>query len=413
MASLLGVTAICIASLITFFLAARAPVIAKILVVAFIIRLVLSLFNVYIGDLPDSTQDALTFELFAWEWSQTNFTEVIKRFPDVNHGFIISWIISILYNLTDRSLLAAQTLGMIFGIFSIYFGWKLLEEVWSEKIAIKGAWILAIFPTWVLYSVITMREVYIYFFSIIGLLGFVRWLKYNKFYDIALVLLGFGVTAQFHGVMIIGLLVFLFFAFCRSLNSVVFLTKNLSSFISQLIIFSISIFLLILFFQSKFGIQYIGSIDSLSIDLFADQFRLSASGDSSIPQWLIPEGLFDTFWKTPIRIFYFLFGPMPWDISKPIHVFGMIDSILYLILFVFIMKNRKVLIKNQSSKALLYILAVYILVFSLGVANSGTAIRHKAKLLPIIIVLAAPSLPIITLGHQKLHRRLKNEKGSD
>ena len=227
MASLLGVTAICIASLITFFLAARAPVIAKILVVAFIIRLVLSLFNVYIGDLPDSTQDALTFELFAWEWSQTNFTEVIKRFPDVNHGFIISWIISILYNLTDRSLLAAQTLGMIFGIFSIYFGWKLLEEVWSEKIAIKGAWILAIFPTWVLYSVITMREVYIYFFSIIGLLGFVRWLKYNKFYDIALVLLGFGVTAQFHGVMIIGLLVFLFFAFCRSLNSVVFLTKNL------------------------------------------------------------------------------------------------------------------------------------------------------------------------------------------
>ena len=413
MASLLGVTAICIASLITFFLAARAPVIAKILVVAFIIRLVLSLFNVYIGDLPDSTQDALTFELFAWEWSQTNFTEVIKRFPDVNHGFIISWIISILYNLTDRSLLAAQTLGMIFGIFSIYFGWKLLEEVWSEKIAIKGAWILAIFPTWVLYSVITMREVYIYFFSIIGLLGFVRWLKYNKFYDIALVLLGFGVTAQFHGVMIIGLLVFLFFAFCRSLNSVVFLTKNLSSFISQLIIFSISIFLLILFFQSKFGIQYIGSIDSLSIDLFADQFRLSASGDSSIPQWLIPEGLFDTFLKTPIRIFYFLFGPMPWDISKPIHVFGMIDSILYLILFVFIMKNRKVLIKNQSSKALLYILAVYILVFSLGVANSGTAIRHKAKLLPIIIVLAAPSLPIITLGHQKLHRRLKNEKGSD
>ena len=127
MASLLGVTAICIASLITFFLAARAPVIAKILVVAFIIRLVLSLFNVYIGDLPYSTQDALTFELFAWEWSQTNFTEVIKRFPDVNHGFIISWIISILYNLTDRSLLAAQTLGMIFGIFSIYFGWKLLE----------------------------------------------------------------------------------------------------------------------------------------------------------------------------------------------------------------------------------------------------------------------------------------------
>jgi hypothetical protein len=83
-------------------LAKRTPAIAQLLIVAFTLCILLSLFNVYVGGLPDSALDADYFESRAWQWAQDDFSVVFLRYPtDVMHGYIVSWILSLFYNLTD------------------------------------------------------------------------------------------------------------------------------------------------------------------------------------------------------------------------------------------------------------------------------------------------------------------------
>ncbi len=64
-------------------------------------------------------------------------------------------------------------------------------------------------------------------------------------------------------------------------------------------------------------------------------------------------------------------------------------------------KKRKFVLKNASAKILIFMLVVYVLVFSLGIGNSGTAMRHRAKMLPIIVVLVVPFLPAVRVRRRK------------
>ena len=40
----------------------------------------------------------------------------------------------------------------------------------------------------------------------------------------------------------------------------------------------------------------------------------------------------EIIYLTPIRIFYFLYAPFPWDIKRPGHLMGLFDVIFYLYL---------------------------------------------------------------------------------
>ena len=90
--------------ILTLYLTKRWPEISKILWTALIIRLALLLYGYYVSPLPDSTGDALGFELLALEWSKEGFIYVLEQFRGA-HTYFISWIIAVLYSLTGRSIL--------------------------------------------------------------------------------------------------------------------------------------------------------------------------------------------------------------------------------------------------------------------------------------------------------------------
>ena len=75
MADLLGIVSILTAALFVFVLSKRVPAISLLLIVGFTVRILMSLFNVYVGELPDSIADARNFERIAWEWSLWCFSE--------------------------------------------------------------------------------------------------------------------------------------------------------------------------------------------------------------------------------------------------------------------------------------------------------------------------------------------------
>jgi len=96
------------------------------------------------------------------------------------------------------------------------------------------------------------------------------------------------------------------------------------------------------------------------------------------------------FIKIPVRYVTFIFSPfVPWLVRSIWHSVGLIDAFLYLWMFYLLYKYKRIFKFNETAKAILIMILLTILVFSLGVTNVGTAIRHRAKIAPLLIILAS------------------------
>ena len=234
-----------------------------------------------------------------------------------------------------------------------------------------------------------------------------RWVKFNKFIDLLMAVVGFIVASLFHGAMFLGLLVFIGFVVYRAFVALLCSLKTTNFSFVQLVVLIGGGIVATAFFQSWLDIPYLGTVEDIEVDKIIKRSTVTAFGGSAFPQWLIPQGLWDMIWKAPVRVMYLFFSPFPWDISKPGHFIGFLDGVLYLILFRLLWKRRKFIFKNPSAKILFSMLVVYALVFSLGIGNSGTATRHRAKMFPIIFILVAPFLPVIRFekGGRNLAKR--------
>jgi hypothetical protein len=88
-----------------------------------------------------------------------------------------------------------------------------------------------------------------------------------------------------------------------------------------------------------------------------------------------------------------LFSPLPfeWRELSDVVVFC-VDSLFYIVLTV-MMFLRPLLGKTvQLKRFLIYAVLVVTLIFSIGTSNAGTAVRHRAKFLPVMVLAAAVSM---------------------
>jgi hypothetical protein len=142
---------------------------------------------------------------------------------------------------------------------------------------------------------------------------------------------------------------------------------------------------------SKFG----GSFDE-ALTTFEAQETTGTFGGAAYPEWMKLSGGLTEAWKIPIRYGTFLFSPLiPYMVRSPRHLLGVLDAALYLLLFWIILRNWRRVTANQPALVLLIIVMSLFLVYSLGVSNFGTAIRHRAKMAPLLLVIAA-AIPALT-----------------
>ena len=390
MSDILGFTSITFVFTLTLIAGLLRPNIFRILFIALILRIVVMLIGHYLVDLPSSTADARSFERYAWSLAQSGFFNVMNNYTGPDSKFI-SWLIAIPYSLFGRSVLMAQSISLIFGMSSIYLGWKTAKIIWDVQIANKVAWAIALFPSLILYSVLVLREVYISFFLLVALYGVVSWIKNNDFKSLILIFLGFFAATFFHGAMLVGALTFLtiigvmsFISFLKLLFKYRIKMKNLKVFLIFVILSSI-------YLSGKITVTYLGSFESVSkIDNLLLKADNSTRGEASYPEWTKVHSFNELFYKGPIRSLYFVFSPFPWDVKKPYHLIGLLDAFLYMYLVFLIFQNRKIIWKDPALRVLLIILLSYLIVFGVGVGNFGTGIRHRTKFTIIFILLAAP-----------------------
>lgn len=126
-----------------------------------------------------------------------------------------------------------------------------------------------------------------------------------------------------------------------------------------------------------------GNVDEVLISGYKKQYD---KGGSDYLLWLPVSSMSDAIVFSPFKMFYFLLSPVPWEwrgIQDILAFF--IDSIWYLILCWGIYKSKPNAF-NTLKRGLIMSLLTVVFIFGIGVTNSGTAMRHRAKLLSFIVV---------------------------
>jgi hypothetical protein len=374
---------------ILFFLAAllfvviigyNRPKLFAILLIAFALRTSLALVHAFVVPLPDSQADAVMYQRIAEEWSSGGFSSVLNHFT--TGAFLYSWVLAVIYSLTEPIQLAGQGLNVLLGVASVYVVWLIGMEIsnGNEQIARRSAWIAAFFPTLNLYSAITMRESFITFFFLGGTFYFIRWSKNKSPVQFAKGTAGYVISGLFHSGMFVALTIPGIFLLSTQVYQFMKKKGTLSLKLlrsSFLLLIAISIILITGWGMEKIGI-------ARNISSFQEY---TSSARAGYLQDLIVRSPFDLIWQSPIRLFYFLFAPFPWMVRSVADLFGTVDSLLYFMMAYLIIKNLSS-VNSLTLKLSLSVVIVGLMVFAIATSNYGQAIRHRAKFAPVLIPIA-------------------------
>lgn len=344
------------------------------------------LVNQYVVPLPDSQADALTFQQVAREWAQQPH---IPPFPS-DVSYTISWVISILYRLVGVDVLLAHALSVLLGTLTVVLGSLLTLQLWgSRHLAQRAGWVLALFPTLLLYSALTMREAYIWFFLSLTLLGVALSARSGSLTRVLLVLTGVVGATLYHGAMIVAGLTFaIMLMFSRILRTIQLLLRARLE-LRALLILSIALFVLVFTIALRLPLPKIGPLlEVVSAETLTAASMYAFRGGAAYPEWLLPATPAEVVTKLPARVVYFLFSPFLWDVRSAHQAVGLLDSILYIYLAWLCWRGRHRIWKNAAARWIAGITAALIVTFALGVGNFGTGIRHRAKVVVPLVALS-------------------------
>jgi hypothetical protein len=351
-----------------------------ILMVGFIVRLILLLYQYNVGNLPQAGADTIRFERVAHQisigYDKRSFFEVIS-----NGAHLHSYIGSIIYDIFGREPIIWSFFFILLGIGVIYNVYRsVLLTTNNFKIANRSAWIACLFPNLAIFSVVLLREIYILFFLSLAMFYLLKYIKYKKTNQVILFVFYALIGALFHSAVLSIIIGFIIY--------IILFSKKTSIVIKA--------FVLIISFTSLYYINLIG----IGLDKFGGSFEgafeqvldggglINEDAGSNYPTWLWLKGGLSDILLLPIRIIAFLFAPLiPFIVKNVSHFIGLIDAFFYLLIFYNIFKNRFFHRKNDYSKAILILALTTVIAFSFGASNFGTNIRHRAKILPIILMI--------------------------
>lgn len=369
---------------IIFFFPKKAR---KILLLSFTIRILFIIIDQCIYPLPKSGpgSDAYMFESRGWLWSQNGITWLMKNFTSGAHMY--SWFIALVYSIFGRNSFLIQFLNSLFGTFIVYNIYLIAKNIWSEKEGNISAWICAFFPTLIYFSVLPFREVPIVFLFTLGLFFFLKWVKESKIPYVFISQCFFALSMGLHTGMI-WVITFPIFEVSYEI-ALALKTKNRSILVKKTFAFLIVLFIFLIVFSTGFGFEKMPNNTSNVISSLEEEQENAARDRAAYLVGLSIQKNIDIIWQVPLRIIYFLFAPFIWMVKIPIDLLGFFDAIFYIALSLLIIFSLKIIVKSKYVLILLVFLLGEIIIFALTTSNYGTALRHRAKFVYIMIALSS------------------------
>lgn len=346
-------------------------------------RLFLFIWDINYSDvymLPNSGQDT---EMFA------NTAREGFLYGDYGRGGIYAKFLAFWFRLfgsVQRPI--AQYTNILLAITIILLTIKIMRYLLvPEKSQTLIIAMLSFLPNVAITNSILLRETLIIFLLTVAAWFFIVWINQGNLYNILLSVVFICFASAVHSGAVAILLgeSIVFILYDRKTKKICF---NSKSFLGIVIVLFTFIFIYTQFGDVLFG-KFNGRIDSVeSIMATADTYnRGGASYDAGFE---INNSIVSLIVNTPIRMFYFVAAPLPWDWR------GVSDIIAFCfssIIFIYIYYRTYQEIRRGSDKYKTLIIIFTILalssalIFAWGVSNAGTAVRHREKFISIYMIL--------------------------
>ncbi|MFN3639957.1 MAG: hypothetical protein ACK4UK_03485 [Flavobacterium sp.] len=328
--------------------------------------------------------DSVRFLKIAENFYYSNFIDYEQILS--SGTFVFSYYGSLVFQLFGISPVMLGFLSVIYGTITVYYIYKASLLLWeNEKNAIRVAWFAALFPQLCLNSALFLREPIISMFTVISAYHLIQFWKYQKTSGIIIFVMLTLINTLLHTGSL--------FALVGLIAAIVLIPQQSRSknkaFLSKLIALGLIGGSIMYVLTTGYGLE---KVDQETEDLFADVTAIQISGTrggAMYPSWMQLQGGASDIVKLPFRFAAFLFAPLlPPMARSGGHILGVFDGLLYLLLAIGIYKLRKQSIfSNKTAIVVLFVLIGLVFVYSMGVSNFGTGIRHRGKIAPLLLIL--------------------------
>jgi hypothetical protein len=297
-----------------------------------------------------------------------------------------SHFLSFIFRIVENSYLA-QYINIVFSISGLIYMSKILNMVGLSKkqsrilMLLSSCWIsgLAFHPS-------LLREAIPFYFIALSVYNFMLWTKTSNSIKIYIAVACVFLASALHsGCLLIAVGYIMALAFYNARAD-----KNKMS-MSRLAITAIIV---------------LSAVYALSTTdyLFASKFRAidgekslaelqynSDEGNSAYLSWIDPQNDMQVLMYSPLRMFYFLFSPLPTEWNRVMDIASFIaDGGIWFLLLFYVYRKCNV---SSRSKSLIIHMSFSLLLFAFVFANytytAGTAMRHRLKAFPLMIAMYA------------------------
>lgn len=351
-----------------------------ILFLTYFLRLFLLFFDLYGREyfvLPNSGLDSEMFNQSAIVGLATG---------NYGNGHVYSVVIGFLYSFFGYERIIPQFFNVLLSIQAIVLIYKTMGLYHiHQKAKFLALILISLLPNFAIMSSILLRESIIIFLYALSFYYFSKWFIDKNLFWLTLAYVFGLLVSVFHSGSIILVIAY-------TLILVLFdRRKDKFSLSYQSVFLAITFaFVFVYLFQNYYDLFFAKFSNINELDDVVDIYVMGESGYST--GYAIENPLFNFIINTPVRMFYFVFSPLPWTWRGITDVMAFLFSGLFygstLYLGVRHLFHRKVQNKNLIFIILLIVMGG-IMVFSWGVSNAGTALRHRDKFVGLFILLLA------------------------
>lgn len=353
----------------------------------YLVRILLMFYDLYRAPLPFSGADT-------WSFHNTGI-KVAEALPhtllDSPYGVYAQLVGLIYYMFGGPVKMFAQSINIILFILSTI---KLVEILKLYKIDEKYINLSMLLYTWLMpvamfQSAILLREMLIVYFMTLSICSLLKWLKDYKTINIVNAYMYVFLAASFHSGLVFIILPYTYVVATYDIKHKKFIVTPKS-----MMLLMVVIGVVILGFN-MFGENFThleGMEDLESILDTVNRSEIAKESGSGYLTWLKVGGAIGLVLLTPLKVLYFLFSPMPWQIRGGMDAITfLLDSMLYIIA-IYMYKNMKkekdkVPVDIYNVVRILYnTYLIMVIPYAWGTFAAGTAIRHRFKGFFIILI---------------------------
>ena len=295
----------------------------------------------------------------------------------------------------------SQVLGVIYYIFGPYQFWghflnisfvmlaatKLLDIADLMKLTLTNKkimsfiWMFAPIPFLMSYAL--LREGSMYYFVVLSIYYFLKWTKDYRLFNIVMAVLSVYIGSKYHEGLIAVAVPYLyaFIFYDRQKNKIKMNGLNIACLTTAFILF-------LAFIGSEAGQEYI------------EKTNAETGGGSAYLTNLKVETPIEFLFAGPIKAVFLVYSPMPWLVRNPMDIITLLlDSSLWIYTTYLFVKNYKTIDSRYKLLMLCIILGGF--VYGMGTLNTGTAIRHRNKLMAFTLVLLMAIKNKVDLDYEK------------